>query len=211
MKKLIVMMTCLMVVAMAIPIVVHADQYLSFQDIVFENDEAKLLEDYQAKDYTEGYQDLAKRAFIGWRHKVIHKQEPVEFIADTKLKITNNGFSTIKHTITLTTKIESKFQITASGDIGFDIKGDIKKFKGALDAEIKTSIQYTKTTTTAESYEFVIIVDPGTYVTIKTRGEGIVSNGVARHYLFWIMTNQGGWETFTITTEYFEIVKEKLR
>lgn len=195
----------------AFPLTVKADQYLSYQEIVFENDDAKLLEDYSATDYTNGYREINKRMFVGWRHKVIHKQEPVDYIAETKLKITNNGFSTIKHTITLTTKSETKFQITASGKIGIDIKGDIKKFKGSLDAEIKTEIQYTKTTTQSETFEFVIIVDPGTYVTIKTRGEGVVSNGVARHYFFWMMTDEGGWETFTITTEYFEIIKEKLQ
>jgi hypothetical protein len=196
---------------LASPLMVRADQYLSYQEIVFENDDAKLLEDYSAEDYTNGYQGLNKRLFVGWRHRVIHKQEPVDYIAETKLKISNNGFSTIKHTITLTTKSETKFQITASGKIGIDIKGDIKKFKGSLDAEIKTEIQYTKTSSQSETFEFVIIVDPGTYVTIKTRGEGVVSNGVARHYFLWILTDEGGWETFTITTEYFEIIKEKLQ
>lgn len=190
---------------------IHGDSYLTYQDIVFESDDAILLSDYRKEDYQIAYESLAGRRFFGWRHRVVTNQEPVEFIADTKLKIQNAGFSTIKHDIALSTQSETKFQVTASGSLDLEIKGDVKKFKGALDAEIKTSIQYTKTTTTKETYEFQVIVDPGTRVVIRSRGEGKISNGVARHYAFWILTDEGGWETFTITTEYFEIVKERLR
>jgi hypothetical protein len=28
--------------------------------------------------------------------------------------------------------------------------------------------------------------------------------------LFWIETKKGGWETFNVTTEYYEIIKEKM-
>lgn len=191
--------------------VVRSDSYLTYQDLVFESNNAKLLSEYRKADYQHGFDSLAGRRFFGWRHVVITNQEVVEFIADTKLKIANAGFSTIKHEIALSTQVETKFQVTASGSLDLEIKGDVKKFKGALDAEIKTSIQYSKTTTTKETYEFQIIVDPGTRVVIRSRGEGKISNGVARHYAFWILTDEGGWETFTITTEYFEIVKERLR
>lgn len=190
---------------------VYGDSYLTYQDIVFESNDAILLSEYQKEDFQRAYDSLAGRRFFGWRHHVVTNQERVEFIADTKLKIHNAGFSTIKHDIALSTQIETKFQVTASGSIDLEIKGDVKKFKGALDAEIKTSIQYTKTTTMKETYEFQVIVDPGTRVIIRSRGEGKISNGVARHYAFWILTNEGGWETFTITTEYFEIIKERLR
>jgi hypothetical protein len=211
MRKWLVTMLFLACLIIASIEIVHADSYLTYQDIVFESNTAKQLSDYQKADYQSGYASLAGRRFFGWRHAVVTNQETVEFIADTKLKIHNAGFSTIKHEITLSTQIETKFQVTASGSLDLDVKGDVKKFKGALDAEIKTSIQYSKTTTTKETYEFQVIVDPGTRVVIRSRGEGKISNGVARHYAFWILTNEGGWETFTITTEYFEIIKERLK
>jgi hypothetical protein len=192
-------------------LIVQGDSYLTYQDIVFDSDEARMLSNYRSEDYQAAYAALPGRRFFGWRHVVVFNQEPVEFIAETKLKIQNAGFSTIKHDISLLTEVETKFQIAASGSIGVEVKGDIKKFKGALDAEIKSSIQYSKTTTTRETYDFQVIVDPGTRVVIRSRGEGLISSGVARHYAFWILTNEGGWETFTVTTEYFEIIKERLR
>jgi len=48
-------------------------------------------------------------------------------------------------------------------------------------------------------------------VKIITRGTGEVNNGVGKYYFFWINTTKGGWETFTVQTEYYEIVKERMK
>jgi hypothetical protein len=148
---------------------------------------------------------------FGWKLLILTKNAEVDFVSETKLKIFNNGYSTIKHDVTLESKVETKFQISATGSIGVKVKGDVKKFDGTLDGSIKTEIGYTKSTSATEKYEFMIIVDPGTYVTIVMRGKGVVSNGVARSHFLWITTKQGGWETFVVTTEYYEIIKEKIR
>jgi len=190
---------------------IKAEDYQNFQEIIFENDEAFLLKNYSSDVYKDGYKQINKKKFIGWRIEVVHSNEPVEFISETKLKIYNNGFSTIKHDISLETKEETKYQISASGGIKLNVKGDVKKFKGTVDADIKASISYSKVTTTKESYDFQIIVDPKTYVKIVTRGTGEVSNGVGQNYFFWIKTQSGGWEIFTVQTEYYEIIKERLR
>ena len=104
---------------------------------------------------------------------------PIRYIVITwrKLKIYNNGYSTIKHDITLETKEETKFQLSASGGIKISGKGDIKKFKGSIDANIKASVSYTNTKLSKETYKFKIVVDPMTYVKIVTRGKGIINNG----------------------------------
>lgn len=189
---------------------VSANEYLSYQEIVFDSDDAVLLREYTEADMNRFYEQFDQRIFLGWKVFSLHHQEHLEFVAETKLKIVNNGYSTIKHTIAMSSKEESKFQITASGDIGLDLKGDIHKFKGHIDVTIKTTVQYTKSVTKTESCDFVIIVDPGTTVSIRSRGEGIINNGIAKYYLFWINTKKGGWETFILTTEYYEIVKEKI-
>ncbi len=190
--------------------IIRADDYHTYQEIVFDSDTAFLLKEYRSEEYESNYAQIGKKSFMGWRLFVVTKEEAVVFISETKLRIYNDGFSTIKHDIKLKNSEESRFQISASGTIGIEVKGDIKKFKGALDADIKASVEYSKTTTESEEYTFSITVDPGTYVRIITRGEGIVNNGVAKHFFFWIQTNKGGWETFTVTTEYYEIIKERI-
>ena len=169
-----------------------------------------MLQDYSSIDYKIYYKKIRKSKCFGWRVYAVNKNEPVEFISETKLKIYNNGFSTIKHDITLSTKEETKYQISASGDIKVKGSGDIKQFKGSVEAEIKAEVSYTKVTTSQETYKFNIIVDPRTYVKIVTRGKGEISNGVGKYYFFWIKTKSGGWETFNVKTEYYEIIKERI-
>jgi hypothetical protein len=210
MKKLILIVMMSMILFLGSHLL-KAEEYQNYQEIIFENDEAFLLKDYSSSDYKDGYKKLKKNKFIGWKINVVNSNEPVEFVSETKLKIYNNGFSTIKHDIKLETKEETKYQISATGGIKLNVKGNVKKFKGAVDADIKASISYSKLTTNKESYEFQIIVDPKTYVKIMTRGTGEVNNGVGKYYFFWINTKSGGWETFTVQTEYYEIIKERIQ
>ncbi len=188
-----------------------AEDYQTYQEIIFNDEDAILLKDFTDEDYQKYYDEITKKKFIGWKLYIAHENKEVEFVSETKLKIYNNGYSTIKHDIKLESKEETKYQISASGGIKVNIKGDIKKFKGSLDADIKNSISYTKTTTNKETYDFQIIVDPKTYVKIVTRGTGEVNNGVGNYYFLWIRTKKGGWETFNVTTEYYEIIKERVR
>ncbi len=210
MKKLIILLI-LMGLLSTFSLSIKANDYIAYQEIVFDNEDATLLKEFGLADYNKHYLKNNKRKFIGWKILVVNENEPVEFISETKLKIYNNGYSTIKHDISLESKEETKYQISASGGIKVNVKGDVKKFKGTLDADIKASISYTKVTTSKESYDFQIIVDPKTYVKIVVRGTGEVNNGVANYYFFWINTQKGGWETFTVTSEYYEIIKERVK
>jgi hypothetical protein len=189
---------------------VAAEDYQNFQDITFEDEDGGLLKDFSARDYRRYYRKIKGRSFFGWKIHVVHENEPVTFISETKLYVFNNGFTPIEHNITLKNKEESAWQISATGSIGIEAEGDVKKFKGSIDADIKASVSFSEKKTHSEDYRFEVIIDPLTYVKIITRGEGEVSNGVGKKYFFWIATKQGGWETFTVTTEYYEIVKERI-
>ena len=210
MKKQLIVGILLFLTLMSRTGLFRADTYGSYQDIVFDEDGQKLLKDFTDAEYDDHYGRFGKKIFIGWKLVVVTEDQAVDFVSETKLKIYNRGYSTIKHDITLKTSEESRFQISATGSIGVNVKGGSKKFTGALDADIKATVDYEISTKSSEEYVFKIAVDPGTYVTIITRGEGLVNNGVAQHYFFWIPTKKGGWETFTVTTEYYEITKERL-
>lgn len=210
MKKCTILGLLILSISIIMASTVKAESYQNYQEIVFDNDDAKMLKDYTSSDYNNGYKKIKKKKFIGWRIEVLQEDEALEFISETKLKIYNNGFSTIKHDISLKTKEETKYQLSATGSIKVSGKGNIKKFKGSIDADIKASVSYTSITTSQEAYDFEIIVDPLTYVKIVTRGRGLLSNGVGKHYFFWVKTKTGGWETFNQTTEYYEIVKERI-
>ncbi len=208
MKKLFIILICLFTLPL-FNLNVYAEDYQHYQEIVFENDDAILLKDFEDIDYKEGYKGLRSK-FIGWRINVIHENEEVEFISETKLKIYNNGFTAIKHDIEFDSESETKYQISGTYGIKVGVDGAYKKFKGSVDNDIKATINYTTLTTDSERYTFEVIVDPLTRVAIYTRGKGYINNGVGKCYFFWIQTNKGGWETFTPTTEYYDIVKERI-
>lgn len=210
MKKL-VLIGFLVLTMLTLHINVNAEDYSNYQEIVFEDEDAYLLKNYSSSNYKSAYKKISGRKFMGWKVYVVNKNEPLEFVSETKLKIYNNGFTPIKHNIKLETKEETKHQLQSSGSVKLSVDGKVKEFKGGVDQEIKSSISYSKTTTSTESYEFQIVIDPKTYVKIITRGTGEVSNGVAQSYVFWIKTIKGGWEIFTVQTEYYEIIKERIR
>ncbi len=211
MKKFVLVLSLVMITLISNTLIVKAEDYQNYQEIVFDSNNAQLLKDYSDSEISDLTKKIRGRKFIGWKLDILQDEEEVEFISETKLKIYNNGYSTIKHDITLETKEETKFQLSASGGIKISGKGDIKKFKGSIDANIKASVSYTNTKLSKETYKFKIVVDPMTYVKIVTRGKGIINNGIGKYYFFWVNTKSGGWETFTVTTEYYEIIKEKIR
>ncbi|XFA99252.1 hypothetical protein ACAG96_01400 [Candidatus Izemoplasma sp. B36] len=210
MKKFVLVTLFLSMFLLLNMMTVNAESYQNYQEIVFDSDDARLLKEYSESEIDQIVNKVRGKKFIGWKIDIVNYDEEVEFISETKLKIYNNGFSTIKHDITLETKEEIKYQLSASGSIKISGKGDVKKFKGSIDANIKASVSYSDTKLSKETYEFNIVVDPLTYVKIVTRGKGIINNGVGKYYLFWINTKSGGWETFTVTTEYYEIIKERI-
>ncbi|QWB99329.1 hypothetical protein KHQ88_03975 [Mycoplasmatota bacterium] len=208
MKKLLLLVLFFM--SLGLFVGVSAEEYTNYQEIIFEEDDVELLKDFSSSDYKKYYKKTKKRKMFGWRLHVVNKNEPLEFIAETKIKIFNDGTTPITYKIGLESKEETKTQISATGSIKVSGSGSNKKFKGSVDANIKASISTTKTQTNKENFNFNIMVDPLTYVSIVTRGTGEINNGVGSYYFFWGRTKKGGWETFTVMTEYYEIIKSKI-
>lgn len=208
MKKLVLVVLMVMMVA-CVGMDVYADEYTNYQEIYFDDGDVTLLKAFTDSDYSDYYKKVKKRKMFGWRIYVAHKNEHLEFIANTKIKIYNTGTSSISYEINLETEEKTINQITASGEIKIKGTGEKKTFKGSVDASIKASVTTSKTETSKESYEFKIDVDPMSYVSIVTRGTGEINNGVGSYYFFWARTKSGGWETFTLLTEYYEIVKAR--
>ncbi|MGE4572463.1 MAG: hypothetical protein AB7E09_06950 [Candidatus Izemoplasmatales bacterium] len=208
MKKIVMLCVLSMMVVLNLA-TLEAEEYTNYQEIIFEDGEVELLKEYSNSDYKSYYKKTKKRKMFGWRIHVVNKNEALDFIAETKIKIFNSGLTPISYKIELETKEVSKQQISASGEIKIKGSGTKKQFKGSVDASIKSSVSLTTTTTNSETYEFNIQVDPMTYVSIVTRGTGEVNNGVGSYYFFWIRTKKGGWETFTVLTEYHEIIKQR--
>lgn len=187
-----------------------AEDYTTYQEIEFEHKGAKLLEKFADSDYEKYYDKLGKKRFWGWRTYKAYEDEECTFISETLYVISNDGDTAIEETIRFTKERTSKKYYSATGSLELDGKGSTKGFKYGLDQAIGTNQSLTVTDVDEEVYTLKIKVDPGTKLVISIQGEGKVTNGVGKYYRFFKNVKKGGWEMFTITTEYYSIEKTRL-
>ncbi len=185
----------------------YAGEYLTYQSIEFDRPRQKLLQDLNAFDLRQLNSDLGGRRFWGWRTVTNLENEKVYFQKETLYVIENGGTSAIRKRYYFNTTEQESVQISASGSISIDVSGDIRKFKSGLESELSASYQANRSSTIEESVEINIDVDPGVRLEVEIYGEGKISNGVAAQYRFFRKVRSGGWEIFTLTTEYYSIVK----
>jgi hypothetical protein len=188
--------------------VVYAAEYLSFQEINFEHDGMRFLDDYTQNMYDKYYEKVSKRKFWGWRTYTTYKTEPVNYTKETLYKIHNEGTTAITQTFNFETGKTTKKQFNVSGSIGLEGKGTVKGFKLGLEQKLDNAITAVMTDQYDEEINIKVNVDPNTRLLVQIKGEGQVSNGVAAYYVFWHPIHLGGWEVFVVTTEYYSIVKE---
>ena len=188
----------------------QASEYLSYQNAEFEHSGMRFLDDYTEKMYETYYEKVDKRKFWGWRTYTQYKTEKVYYTKETLYVILNEGDTPITETFRFESGNTVKKQYNVSGTIGLEAKGLVQGFKLGLDSKLDHSITATTTESIEEEVTIKVLVDPYTKLMVQIKGEGQVSNGVASYYTFWKRIRLGGWEVFTITTEYYSIEKVRL-
>ena len=81
------------------------------------------------------------------------------------------------------------------------------ELKNDLDAEVDLEYKYQITEGKQRTEKIKIPVEGKTKLLVTVIGQGYVTNGVASLYMFWINVEKGGFEYFTITSEYQKIEK----
>ena len=159
-----------------------SESYDTFQEV--EIYKGKMLKDYTDKEYKNYYKKVDKRKFWGWRTYVVNKDIKAKFVSETVFSYYNNGITPITYKYKLSESKVSKYSISATGTIGYDVSGNSKKFKHKLDSELQ------------------IVIDPSTVANLRIVGEGKITNGVGAYYICWVRTQKGGFEYFIVTTQY---------
>jgi len=189
---------------------VEASDYKTYQEITFEHKGATILSEYGNSDFKKYYDKMKGKRFWGWRTFTVYKDEELTFIDDTLYVIVNEGDTAIDETIKLSRNYSLKKQYSVSGSLKIKGSGSEKGFKWGLEEEIDSTITTTVEGSIEESYSMKIKVDPGTKVSIQIKGEGKITNGVAKYYRFWKNVKKGGFEIFWITAEYYSIEKVRI-
>ena len=199
MKK--VLIVCIFIFILTFITEVKASEsYDTFQEV--EIYKGKMLKDYTDKEYTTYYKKIDKRKFWGWRTYVVNKDIKAKFISETVFSYYNNGITPITYKYKLSESKVSKYSISATGTIGYDVSGNSKKFKHKLDSELKINYQASTQTTKEEATDLQIVIDPNTVANLRIVGEGKITNGVAAYYVCWVRSQRGGFEYFVVTTQY---------
>lgn len=182
-----------------------SDDYNGFDEVVMES--GKLLENFTDAEYNEYYSYVDKRKFWGWNVHIVNDKVPCTYIARTVYETTNDGTEEINYEVSVTTETEVRTIINASGSISYGLSGSVKKFKNDLDAEVDLEYKYQITEGKQRTEKIKIPVEGKTKLLVTVIGQGYVTNGVASLYMFWINVEKGGFEYFTITSEYQKIEK----
>lgn len=206
MKKIsILLMVLLIVLSMTSINPKAASEYTGFDEIMLES--GKLLKNYTNAEYEEYYKHVDKRRFWGWNVYIVNNKVPCTYIARTVYETTNTGEEEITYEINVTTETEVKTIINASGSISYGLSGSVKKFKHDLDAEVGLEYKYQITEGKTKTEKLKIPVEGKTKLLVTVTGTGYVTNGVASYYSLWLNVERGGFEYFTITSEYQTIEK----
>ena len=206
MKKLSIMILILMVLT-SHSLNLMASEYKTYEEVTFKSSSYDLLEDYSETDYELAYEEIDKRRFWGWRTHTVLNNVKVSYKKETLMIIRNEGTSAIEKDYTFKSKTTNATQLSASGSIGIEAKGPIQSFKTGLDSELEFSVDSKTHTSEEEIIEISIDIDPMTELKIEVYGEGKVTNGVGKLYRFFRNTKKGGWEVFTVTSQYYSIEK----
>ncbi len=179
--------------------------YLAFEEIEIYNGE--FLKEISSSDLATYYKKINKRKFYGWKTININEDKKVTYKTETLFSYHNDGTTPIKYSYSMKKKEVETRSLSSSGDIKVKIVGKKQKFDGNLDSQLKLTSASTASKEILEEYKIDLNVDPGTKLNLYIYGEGKITNGVAIHYLFWVVYKKGGYEIFTITTQYYRLEK----
>lgn len=181
----------------------HAESsYTSFQQLNL--DRGTMLADFTNEDYEDYYEYVNKRKFSGWNIHYVNKDIKAKYVSKTVFSYYNNGTSSIKYSYNLAETSTSKFSVSVTGSISYSGSTNNTKasFKHGLQAALKLDTEYSVSESSTVKENLDIIIDPNSVATLKIMGEGYLTNGVGAKYFFWIRLRRGGFEYFTVSTEY---------
>ena len=175
--------------------------YADFQDFS-KVGHGKVLSEFNKSDYDIAYKKLGSNAFLGWKHYYVTEDLKVKYISETLFSYYNNGKSAISYNYKASKKTISSYKLSVSGGVKLQTQKDNKIFGNGLTANLNMDYVYDNKTEDTETYDIKVSIEPTTQMVLYLYGEGKISNGVAKNYLFWIEVAKGGFEIFVVTTHY---------
>lgn len=182
--------------------------YKSYQEIEVKG--GVFLSDYKESDFKKHYKKVDKRKFWGWRINEVYTDLKVDYKTETLFSYYNDGTTPFNYDYSYKKNESSSLSLSSTGSIKIDASGSIQKFKGGLNSSLSVTSTKKRSKDETEEFKVKVTVDPGTMLNLYILGEGKLTNGVAANYFCWLRTQRGGFEVFTVTTQYYKMEKIKI-
>lgn len=173
-------------------------------------DYRRIFLDQIPKEEIQKAHKKVKRRLFGWSFVPIYRKEDVQYTGITVFSKHNDTSNRLDFTYNyesterVTTSVKTTNSLTT--DIGMKI--DVINF--GFDNALRMEIGEERVKTITESTKIFIVISPYTSLTIKTKGNAILNNGVGHFYMMGIKIRKGEWEYVDVETEYYEFLEEKL-
>lgn len=161
----------------------------------------KLLKEYTDEDYGYHYSRIEPQ-FLGWRAHHVTEDLKIKYTSETLFSYYNNGLSPIQYHYKATKKTIDSYSLKVSGGIKLQTQKNNKVFGDGLSAAINIDYKQEGKYEETENFDIKVSIEPKTKLVLYMYGEGLITNGVAKNYFFWLEINQGGYEIFMVTTYY---------
>jgi len=173
-------------------------------------DEGKLLIDMTSTDIKNGYEDMGKRKFWGWKHHHFTIKKEATYVGEIIFAKSNRSSQAMEIDYNLTEKVYDERSVKLTGSLSGKFKGQIKKIDTTVDAGVSGELEDTSSITRIEETSFTLVVEPNSRLVFRITGDALISNGVSKYYVFGITFNKGSWEYLDITTRYYELIEEEI-
>lgn len=161
----------------------------------------KLIGEFTDKDYKDYYNKVKRRMF-DWNYYEVNRNTRIKFISKTVYDYYNNGKSVINFKHKLETEETDTVNLKATGSVKIQSLKGTKIFGDGLNVSLQSTYDMTNKKIEKEIYDVDTKIEPGNQMVVYMYGEGFVSNGVAKKYVFFIEVSKGGYEVFTIASHY---------
>ena len=208
MMRQITIVTLLLLLPFVVSFSVADSDYTRFESLTLST--GKLLSDYTDEDYDAYYKHVNRRRFMGWRVKKVNEDIRASYVTETLFSYYNDGYSAIGYAYSFTFESSQSLEVSATGSIALKQGKKNGAFANNLDAALKITATYDTESSSKETIEIDLDVDPGTQVNLYIYGEGTITNGVAARYVFWFRLARGGFEVFNVTTQYHRLEKVRI-
>lgn len=182
-----------------------------FKQIVFVDEECKLLKDYSESEINNAYKNITRKAF-GWQTHYLNLEQKIYYDGITIFSRSNKTSTTIDLDYALKETEVTQTSVTVTGSVSTKISGTIKKINttltGTISGERETEDSTSYTTDAKTSISLVLL--PKTRITMLLTGEAYLTTGVSRYTFFGIGFRKGVWENIVVDTMYYELREEVL-